>query len=177
MNYVFQSSNPCVCTSSTPTDPPCPDDCNCLKVCDITVNALSDDAVGPCAANGTLDISSTTTYSHDFCACGVNPVKWAIEDFDTTIFINASINSTTGVLTWITQGPDTVGKYGCVTVCVSCGDLKVYARVTIGVKDLCAGCSNNCDDCNACDGVITTGTVDTSILSAVNAANTSITGS
>jgi hypothetical protein len=176
MLYFYQSSNPCICTP-TPESPSCPDDCNCLKICNIAINALSDDAVGPCAATGTLDISDEMVYGHDTCACGADPVSWKIEDYDTEGFVTVSITEA-GVLTWITQGPETAGNYYCVIVCVSCGNLKAYATITIGVKDLCTGCTGlDCDNCDPCTGIITGGSVDSSVKGSESPANPSIAGS
>lgn len=179
MLYFYQSSNPCICTP-TPDNPQCPDDCNCLKVCHIAVNGLSDDAVGPCAATGTLDIADTDAYAHDFCACGVNPVVWSIEAYDQPGFITASITNS-GVLTWVTQGPETAGEYYCITVKACCGNLSAYAVITIGIKDLCnpcpPACSGQCEECNACDGTCTGGTVETSVKTSSTSANASIAGS
>lgn len=179
MLYFYQSSNPCICTP-TPENPSCPDDCNCLKICSIAINALSDEAVGPCAATGTLDISDEMVYGHDTCACGADPVSWNIEDYDKTGFVSVSITDA-GVLTWITQGPETAGNYYCITVKVCCGNLSAYATITVGIKDLCnpcpPGCAGECQTCDPCTGTCTGGTVDTTIKGGETPANPSIAGS
>lgn len=146
MAYVYTSSNPCLC-SGGPTNPPgpeCPDDCNCLKVCNIRVNANDQNAVGPCAKTGTLNLMSDV-FGHDFCACGNNTPKWTIEHKDSSIFVSASVTRA-GVLTWVTGGVNTVGEYGKIILKVCCGSLSYYTEVLIGVKDLC-----NCPDCNDCE--------------------------
>ena len=174
--FYFQTTNPCICSSPPPGDPPCPDDCNCLKLCNINVNGLSDEAVGPCAATGTIDVSDDS-YGHDLCACGANTVIWGIEDYDKEIFTSATINNA-GVLTWVTGGPDTAGEYGCVIVCVSCGNLKAYFFVLIGVKDLCYGCSGaSCEHCDPCTGEIEAFSVNASLTGGTTSSNSSISGS
>lgn len=146
--YNFQSSNPCLC-SSPGTPPVVVPECKCLQVCNVTVNALNDVAVGPCASTQTLDIASPA-FSHDTCVCGDDPVTWSIVDYDPDIFITAEI-TTAGVLTWITGGPETAGQYGVITVKVCCGILSTYACIIVGVKDLCkcpsCGTCQNCDPC------------------------------
>lgn len=175
MLYFYQSTNPCICTS-TPSDPPCPDDCNCIKICNIAINELSDDAVGPCAAQGSLDISDES-YGHDFCACGENEVKWSIESYDKDLLINASITQA-GVLTWTTAGPETIGQYPCVIVKVCCGNLSAYGFVLIGVKDLCYPCTcTPCEDCDPCTGLCTGGMVNASLKASDSSGNPSLIGS
>lgn len=155
MFVFYQSSNPCICTpSNVPSEPDCPEECNCINLCDISVNAqTSNDAVGPCAATGTLDISSESTYGHDFCACGADTQQWSIAGYDTEIFISASINKDTGVLTWVTQGPEALDKqYGNIVIKFVCGTLSTYMTVLIGIKDLCLGvvCDEG-EECDPCD--------------------------
>lgn len=145
--YVYQSTNFCHCRTSTPptVDPECPDDCNCLKVCDIRINASDSRAVGPCAKNGTLNVMASE-FGHDFCACGEMTPSWTVQSIDTEIFITAAITRA-GILTWKTQGPEALDKaYGEIILKVCCGALSYYVRVLIGVKDLC-----NCPDCNDCE--------------------------
>lgn len=149
MLITYQSTNPCICTSqTTPSNPECQDECVCIKLCNISIPANSDAAVGPCAAEGTVDVSDPS-YGHDLCACGAEPGYWSVHHFDETIFLAASIDRNTGVLTWTTHGPDSVGKYGYIIVEFCCGQLSAYMHVLIGVKDLC-NCPN-CDPCNDCD--------------------------
>jgi hypothetical protein len=146
--YSYSSSNPCLCgTPTTPSTPQCPDDCNCLKVCSISINQNDSRAVGPCAKTGTLNVMGSG-FGHDFCACGSNTPRWTVEDFDSTIFTTALITKA-GVLTWISRGTDSVGKYGIITLKVCCGALSFYTEVIIGIKDLC-DCPE-CNDCETCD--------------------------
>ena len=150
--YVYTTTNPCLCNPLTST-PPCPDDCNCLRLCNITVNANDDIAVGPCAASGTLDVTDEA-YEHDLCACGEDTIYWSVAGYDNEIFNTVSIDKNTGVLTWITQGPEALVKqYGVITLKVCCGSLSAYMCVIIGVKDLCncPGC-DPCNDCDPCTG-------------------------
>lgn len=146
--YVYNTTNPCLCTR-TPSDPPCPKDCNCLELCDITVNSYDKKAVGPCGKDGFLDLLDPS-YSHDFCACGDNERYWSIEYFDKDIFVTASVNSETGVLSYVTQGVEALNKiYGKVILKFCCGRLSQYLTVIIGIKDLC-DCPS-CSDCEICD--------------------------
>ena len=139
MSYYFQSSNPCICTPSTPGTPPsddCPSDCVCLELCHITINPLDNPvAVGPCAATGTLDVTDPA-FGHDTCACGANPLYWTLEYYDKDLLTTASVTSG-GMLTWTTAGVDTVGKFPCVILKACCGLLSAYLYVIIGIKDLC----------------------------------------
>lgn len=153
--YVYQSSNPCLCTSSTPSTPTpeCPDDCNCLKVCNIRINANDSRAVGPCAKTGTLNVM-LDEFGHDFCACGDNTPRWTVEYKDTAVFVTATITRA-GVLTWITSGLSALEKgYGEIILKVCCGLLSYYVQVLIGVKDLC-DCPecNDCENCDPCTGL------------------------
>lgn len=151
--YVYQSSNPCLChgASSSPSPSPCPDDCNCLKVCSIAINVSDSRSVGPCAKVGTLDVMDSD-FGHDFCACGESTPRWTVEDFDTTHFTTATITKA-GILTWITRGSSSAGKYGIITLKVCCGGLSFYTEVIIGIKDLC-DCPecNDCENCDPCTG-------------------------
>lgn len=176
MLYFYQSSNPCIC-SSTPTDPPCPDDCNCLKLCSITVNPLSDDAVGPCGATGSLDISSEDTYGHDFCACGANTLQWGIEAFESEYFLSVSISSA-GVLSWTTQNAGVEGGIGCIIVAAVCGNLKVYTTVLVGIKDPCYNklCSPT-ETCDPCSGNCLANSTNTAVYGTDTSSNTSISSS
>lgn len=181
MLYI-QSPNPCLCTPSI-VNPTCPEDCTCLQVCNIVVNALSDTAVGPCGATGNLDISDTDIYAHDFCACGTDTVYWSIVSYDKKIFAAASITKQ-GVLTWITMDEDSVAsatppRYGCIIVKACCGNLSALATVQIGVKDLCNPCPGceNCEDCDSCTGnCIDTG-VNISVIGINSQSNTTLSGS
>jgi hypothetical protein len=140
------------------------------------VNGLSDQAVGPCAATGTIDVSDED-YGHDFCACGANTVVWGIEEYDKAGFISATINSS-GVLTWVTAGPETAGNYYCIVLCASCGPLKAYMNVLIGVKNLCYGCTGEtCASCDPCTGVISEDAVNASVTVSTTSSSSSISGS
>lgn len=173
--YVYTTTNPCLCNPSIPNDPPCPEDCNCLHLCSITINAYSDEAVGPCAAVGSIDVSDEQ-YGHDLCACGDDPGYWSIEDYDKDIFINVT-TTTAGVLTWTTKGPESLDKqYGAITMKFCCGRLAAYMCVIIGVKDLCKcpDCSA-CQECDPCTGLCLDGDINMKITSTANSSNTSIT--
>lgn len=166
---IYQTTNPCLCNplQVTPT-PDCPEDCNCLKLCHITLNANDSSAVGPCAATGTLDVTDEE-YGHDTCACGVNPLRWTVEAYETDIFVTASITSA-GVLTWVTQGPEALVKqYGSITLKACCGTLSAYIQVIIGIKDLC-NCPEceTCDECDPCTGVCVENAVDLTITGSDN---------
>jgi len=138
---------------------------------------LSDDAVGPCGAIGSVDVSDTD-YGHDFCACGANPIIWKVEDYDKAGFITASINSS-GVLTWTTKGPETAGEYYCIVVKACCGHLSAYMNVLIGVKDLCSpcGCPEGCEDCDPCTGLCVEPAINMALNSSSSSANNSISAS
>lgn len=149
--YVYTTTNPCICTQPQNNDPIQVEDCNCIKLCHITVNANSEDAVGPCGLEGSIDVSDSK-YGHDLCACGESTQYWSVEHFDSEIFVTATVNQNTGVLTWITQGPDALDKqYGSITMKFTCGNLSAYFIVVVGIKDLCQGvvCGSGevCDDC------------------------------
>lgn len=153
--YVYQSTNPCVCTVSNPVvDPPCPEECNCIKLCNIAVNALSNNAVFPCGAEGTVDL---TTADHDLCACGSNEGYWSVESFDSEIFATATASAIGGLLTYTTQGIESLQKqYGKIIIKYQCGTLSAYLTVLIGVKDPCynkyCGSEFICNQCNGeCD--------------------------
>jgi len=154
MYTFYQSTNPCLCGGphTTPPTPPCSDDCNCLKVCSISINQNDSRAKGPCAKTGTINVMASD-FGHDFCACGSNTPRWTVDSYDETIFTTVSITKA-GVLTWITKGIDTVGKYGIITLKVCCGELSFYSEVIIGIKDLC-NCPecNDCETCNPCTGL------------------------
>lgn len=176
--YVYQSTNPCICTpSQTPTpDPECPDECVCLKLCNIVILSDADEAVGPCAATGTLDVTDPS-FGHDTCACGTDPLYWSLEHYDSEIFVTAEVTSA-GSLTWITKGEETVGKYGMIILKACCGSLSAYLHVLIGVKDLC-NCPNcaPCQICNPCDGVCLDEEVDTNLSSGSSTANMTLNAS
>lgn len=152
MAYVYQSTNPCFCISSTPVTPEtpeCPDDCNCLKVCNIAINAADDNAPLPCAKTLTLNVMSDD-YDHDFCACGEKSKVWTVEDYDEDVFVSATITRA-GVLTAITSGPGALAKgYGKIILKVCCGPLSHYITVLVGIKDPCDGCAD-CGDCEVPD--------------------------
>lgn len=176
--YVYTSTNPCICPqniSPSPSPTPTPTPCQCLGLCNIVVNATSDAAVGPCGAEGTLDLSSSE-YGHDTCACGEDPLKWTVEHYDTEIFASASLDVNTGVLTWITMGPESLTKqYGNIVVKVCCGQLSAYMNVTIGIKDLC-NCTGAppCDECDPCTGLTLSQDIDISVNPISNPTNTSV---
>lgn len=174
---IISSPNPCLCTPSIAT-PACPEDCTCLQLCNIIINALSDDAVGPCAKTGTVDIADTDVYAHDFCACGDDTRYWSIVSYDTDIFVNASI-TTDGTLSWTTMGADVAGEYGCVIVRVCCGNLSALATVQIGVKDLCLNCNgcSPCESCDECSGSCIDSEINISIQGINSETNTVIQGS
>ena len=173
----IQSPNPCLCTPSV-DNPTCPEDCTCLQLCNIIINGLSDDAVGPCGQTGTKDIADTNVFAHDFCACGSDPVSWHVVSYDKDIFANASI-TTAGVLSWITMGEDVAGEYGCVIVKACCGNLSALATVQIGVKDLCLGCNGcePCESCNACTGDCDNAEVNVAVTGINSESNTTVSGS
>lgn len=152
--FFYQTTNPCLCSSSVnpPSDPPCPEECNCLKVCNIVVKSTDSRAVGPCGKLGTLNVMSTE-FSHDFCACGATTPSWTVECYDEDIFNTVSI-SRVGILTWRTNGQEILDKgYGEIILKVCCGQLSYYTTVIIFIKDLC-DCPecNDCEDCDPCTG-------------------------
>lgn len=175
----YVSTNPCICPqnapSPSPTPTPTPAACECVVLCNIVVNATSDTAVGPCGAEGTLDITASQ-YGHDTCACGENALVWSVASFDTDIFVTATIDSETGVLTWRTMGPEAFEKqYGTIVVKLCCGQLSAYMHVTIGIKDLC-NCSGTppCDGCDPCTGLTISQTVNTKVRGVTTGANISV---
>lgn len=152
--YTYTTTNPCICPCppSGECQPKCPEDCNCLKACNISIKSTSDLAVGPCAQVGQVDVMNEE-FNHNFCACKENPVRWSVVDFDPEIFITSSITKE-GILSWTTQGPESLDKqYGCITLKACCGELSTYVTVIIGVKDLCT-CPDcdQCEDCDPCTG-------------------------
>jgi hypothetical protein len=173
--YVYTTTNPCLCNPGcVDCPPPCQDECNCLKLCHISINAYSDLAVGPCGATGTLNVMDPS-YGHDTCACGDNNLYWSVEDYDKEMFITAKITPA-GVLTWITQGPETLDKqYGCVVLKACCGQLSAYMQVLIGIKDLCL-CPEcgTCENCDPCTGICLDTLADVNLSSISSPSNTSI---
>ena len=173
---IYQTTNPCLCNPQQVTpSTDCPEECNCLKLCHITLNRNDSNAVGPCAATGTLDVTESE-YGHDTCACGENALRWSVQAYDTDVFITTSITSA-GVLTWVTQGPEALEKqYGSITLKGCCGELSAYVNVIIGVKDLC-NCPEceQCEDCDPCTGVCAEGDVDITIQGVDSSGTTNIT--
>lgn len=166
MLYIYTTTNPCLCSSSSGVNPvdDCNEECNCLHLCHIAVNANSDLAVGPCGAEGTIDVTDAQ-YGHDFCACGDEPGYWSVVSFDNEIFVSASIGAETGVLTWNTQGADALStQYGNIILKYCCGPLSAYMTVLIGIKDLCqCPTCGTCDNCDPCTGICLDGNVDISL--------------
>lgn len=177
MAYVYTSSNPCLCSNSvtsTPSSSPseCPDDCNCLKVCSISINASDSRAVGPCAKTGTLNLM-LDEFGHDFCACGDNSPRWAVEYKDPDVFVTATVTRA-GVLTWITSGLSALTKgYGEIILKVCCGSLSYYTPVLIGVADLCdcPDC-NDCETCDPCTGLCVEADIDIFLNTVSQSGNT-----
>ncbi len=175
--YIYQSTNPCLCTP-TPMTPLCPDDCNCIKLCNITLNARDPQAVGPCGVEGTLDLLDPI-YEHDLCACGTNQGYWSIETYDKEIFVTVAVDPTTGVLTYITQGPDALLKqYGAITLKYCCGYISAYMCVIIGIADLCnCPTCGPCNECDPCTGICLSQAVDVSVQSNEKQTNTNVNAS
>lgn len=153
--FIYQSTNPCNCGGGYQADPDpgCPDTCNCLHLCNISVNALDPLSVGPCGAVGTLDILSTD-YGHDTCACGETSLTFTVEYFDATIFDAVTIVGST--LSWTTADIETfTNQYGTVIVKGRCGTLAAYTTILIGIKDMCAETSwdVNTEFCDPCTGI------------------------
>lgn len=178
MAYIYQSTNPCLCVSSTPgtPTPECPDDCNCLKVCSIAINPADALAPLPCVGVITLNLMDVD-YGHDFCACGVKTKVWTVEHKDPEVFVTATITRA-GVLTAITSGPEALTKgYGEIILKVCCGSLSAYTRVLIGIKDPCDSCPN-CGDCavpDPCTCVCAEAAVDIFLNTVPQSGNTLIT--
>jgi hypothetical protein len=140
-------------------DPPCPEECNCLKVCHINLKSSDSRAVGPCGKQGTLNVMSSE-FPHDFCACGDNTPTWSVVCYDDGKEISPNVfrpnifNSVTitraGSLKWVTQGAEILDRgYGEIILKVCCGELDYYINVIIFIKDLC-NCPT-CNDCELCD--------------------------
>lgn len=177
--YIYQSTNPCLCTPGNPVnpEPECPDDCNCLKVCSISINANDSRAVGPCAKTGTLNVM-LEEFGHDFCACGVNDPRWTVEYYDSTFFVTVSITRA-GTLTWITKGSEILEQgYGEIILKVCCGTLSYYTTVLVGVKDLC-NCPecNDCEICDPCTGLCIEPLIELNFQTVPNSGNTSLNAS
>lgn len=172
---IYQTTNPCLCNPvSQTTTPDCPEDCNCLKLCHITLNSSDSSAVGPCAAIGTLDVTDES-YGHDTCACGTNPLRWSLEYFDPNIFVTASV-TTAGVISYTTQGPSALDQeYGKIILKLCCGQISHYLEVLIGIKDLCNCPScDACDDCDPCSGVCAEAEVDITVQGVDNSGTTNV---
>jgi len=161
-------------TTVDPPSPPCPEECNCLRVCNIVLKGEDSRAVGPCAKTGTLDLT-LPEFEHDFCACGNNTPRWSIEEYDTTFFTSVTLTRA-GVLTWVTKGPETIDKiFGEIVIKVCCGSLEVYSRILIGVKDLCNCPScNDCELCDPCSGDCIEPDININFQTVPQSANTSI---
>lgn len=153
------TNNPCGCIQKSHkpvVKPTCPKKGDqCLRACkDILA---CEDAVGPCAQVGTFDLS---TLNHNTSGCA-GDLKWSIDCYDEDIFLQVSVDRNTGVITWTTRGPETVGKFGeitfiieCESECENCLALKSAGTLTIGVKDLCVAhsCQDKCEECDPCTG-------------------------
>lgn len=152
-------SGPCSCiqtSSSSSTVTPCPtgdEDC-CLRVCNAILECT--DGVGPCGAAGSFDL---TTLDHITTGC-TGTVQYALESKDNSVFVDVKITKA-GILTWVTGGPETVGKYGticyrmtCQSDCDDCITLNSLGYIDIGVNDLCRNvvCEEDCDICDPCSG-------------------------
>jgi hypothetical protein len=178
MAQAFNSSNcnpsgPCSCIQKTtwPGPAPCPsgqEDC-CLKACNAILECT--DAVGPCGAAGSFDL---TTLSHIVTGCD-GTIQYALESQD-GFFSDVRITKA-GILTWVTGGPETVGKYGtiwfrmnCQSDCDDCISLNAIGYIDVGVNDLCRNviCDEECEVCDPCSGLCVEQDVDLKIESVEN---------
>lgn len=183
--FFYQTTNPCLCSSNVnpPSDPPCPEECNCLKVCNIVIKSADSRAVGPCAKEGTLDVMSTE-FSHDFCACGSNTPSWSVVCYDDgknnapAIFASVTITKA-GILKWRTLGAEILDRgYGEMVLKVCCGTLSYYTTVIIFIKDLC-DCPecNDCELCDPCTGLCIEPLINLNFKTVDQSANTSLNAS
>lgn len=146
----------CTCLG-TPTivqPPTCPTTDNCLKMADIIVACK--DAVGPCGAEGSLDLLDsgvpTKPYCHLTTGCGVNPLRISLLDWSKDILESVTVTGST--LEWVTKDASVINKFGYVYLKACCGELASIFQVIICVKDLCK-CSDctTAEQCNACTGI------------------------
>jgi hypothetical protein len=124
---------------------------------------------------GTLDLLDAQ-YNHDVCACGADPGYWSVESYDQSIFVTASVDAVTGILTYTSQGPDALVKqYGAIILKYCCGLISTYVYVIIGIADLCncAECGQ-CENCDECTGVCLDIAVDSSVEPIIKSSNTSV---
>lgn len=159
MSLPCTQENPCCCIvpCSLPQPPKCPSskqEC-CLIACNEVLPCA--DSIGPCGQVGTTDLSQL---NHNITGCnGPEHVKYSIVEYDRDVFVSVTIDRNTGVLTWVTGGPEHVGKFGDVCYaleCVAredCADecigLKSEGIIHIGIKDLCI--AHSCQECEHCD--------------------------
>jgi hypothetical protein len=176
-------TNPCNCIGpnvGVPTPPPlCPDTDKCLKLCEDILPC--ENAVGPCLQSGTYDFSSL---NHNTTGCGTNPVLYSVEDYDKSIFASVTIDSVSGVITWVTADSDSAGKYGKICIkaicqgdCDNCNVLGHVVDFYIGVRDLCAAVvCDDCETCNPCTGECEENDVNLKLQSKTTYSNLTVNG-
>lgn len=153
--YIYTSSNPCICSGSVsnPPDPSCPEECNCLTLCNISINALSDTAPEPCGGELILDVTDTE-FGHDTCACGDNDLLWYVAYFDPLVFETVTINTAGTSLNATTVATSNSTNYSDIILRAVCGTLSAFVTVTVGIKDMCSLVTCEVDEvCNECTGI------------------------
>lgn len=167
----------CLCLG-TPTisqPPTCPSTDNCLKMADIIVACK--DAVGPCGAEGSMDLLDSGVPSKPYChlttGCGENPLRLSLLDWSKDIFESVTLDVAT--LEWVTKDESTINKFGYVDIKACCGELASIFRVMICVKDLCkcSACTTS-QQCNKCTGICEAKQIDVGIGSYSNNVDISI---
>lgn len=148
---VIHSPNPCICAPRNVSPPDDPVDC-CLKLCNISVPATSEEAVGPCGQQGMIDYAELVDGKADYCICEDTPVVFSLLDWDDDFFTDVEITSA-GIVKWVTGSPSTVGRHSYIYIKACCGQYSAIASILIGVFDECQ-CPDCllCDECNPCDG-------------------------
>lgn len=153
------NNDPCFCVSSPYVPPtPCPPTSQacCIKACnDIIYGA---DAVGPCGAVGTFDLS---TLDHILTGCAdSDSVVFILESWDENFFESVTLTQE-GILTWITGDETTVDQYSYINFRIKCTSkeacgsivLNAVGYLLVGVRNLCTELLIPCEEgevCNLC---------------------------
>lgn len=178
---AFISTNPCLCTPCAGNNQvpiqDCPEvDANCFDLCDLVLtqdNEAGDDVVvGPCGKQGTVDYN-TAGLGHNFTLCPGTP-SWSIVSYSNDLFVEVTINPSSGVITWVTGDYNPNKTIGEIWVKATCGRYGAFGKVIVTIKDLCRDV--NCASPQACDKC-TGGCVDqSSNISATQGSVTTSTG-
>ena len=144
--YVYQSSNPCNCSSSPiPSTPSCTEvECNCLQLCDITEQST------PCGGELILDLTDAQ-YEHDTCACGANDQKWYLAYYDNTVFSSVTV-SESGDVNATAISSFNSARSSEIIVKFICGNLSAFLTILVIFPDLCTTPCVEGEACNPCTG-------------------------